>query len=121
MIKASLAGQTKASPTFQVFPLHYTFTDPQLQSPGNGAAFRNRIAIKFTWSDDGNAYFHHLQISDSPSFNSTYLDEVLADDPIWAQSYFNGVGIKYWRVRYLDGSGAAGPWSQTGSFEITPQ
>ena len=31
----------------KVFPLHFVFPTPNLQSPGNGAGFKNRIQVKF--------------------------------------------------------------------------
>lgn len=119
-ITAKLLGQTKSSPSFDVFPLHATFPAPALGSPGNGAGFKNRLQVKFSWSDHANAYYQDLQISDHASFASSYLDEVYLDDPIWAQSYFNGLGKRYWRVRYIDGSGTPGPWSGVRNFEIKP-
>lgn len=119
-VTATLLGQSVSSSPFKIFPLHYSFPAPQLQSPGNGSGFKNRLQVKFTWSDNVNAYYHDLQISDTPTFNSTYLDEVYVDNPIWAQSYFNGLGKRYWRVRYIDGSGTPGPWSPINGFEIKP-
>lgn len=119
-ITAKLLGQTKSSPSFDMFPLHATFPAPKPGSPGNGAGFKNRLQVKFSWSDNANAYYQDLQISDHPSFAGSYLDEVYLDDPIWAQSYFNGLGRRYWRVRYIDGSGAPGPWSEVRNFEIKP-
>lgn len=117
-ITASLLGQSKTSRSFEVFPLHANFASPKLQSPGNGSGFKNRLLIKFTWSDNSNAYYHDLQISDSPAFSSAYLDEVYLDNPIWAQSYFNGLDKRYWRVRFIDASGTPGPWSEVRNFEI---
>lgn len=118
-ISVSLLGQTKST-TFKIFPAAATFSAPQLQSPGDRAGFKSRIQIKFTWSDNSNAYYHDLQISDSPTFTSSYLDEVYLNDPIWGQSYFNGLGKRYWRVRYIDASNNPGPWSAVKSFEIKP-
>jgi hypothetical protein len=120
IITATLQGQTKSSLPFKVFPLHVIFPSPQLQSPGNGAGFKNRIQVKFTWSDNANAYYHDIQISDNPSFSGTPMLEVYLNDPIWAASYFNGLGIRYWRVRYIDASGSFGPWSVARSFEVKP-
>lgn len=117
-ITATLGTESKSF-VLKVFPLHYrAFAAPKLQSPGNGAGFKSRIQVKFTWTDDVNAYYHDLQISADPTFSSTTMDEVYLNDPIWAQSYFNGLGKRYWRVRYIDASGAPGPWSQANWFEI---
>jgi len=118
VITAQLLGQTVNSFPFEIFPLHYNFSAPLLQSPGNGSGFRNRIQVKFTWSDDVNAYYHDIQISDDPNFTNTPMLEVYLDGPIWAASYFNGLGRRYWRVRYIDGSGTPGPWSAVRNFEI---
>jgi hypothetical protein len=120
IITATLQGQTMTSLPFKVFPLHVSFPAPQLQSPGNGSGFKNRIQVKFAWSDNANAYYHDIQISDNSSFGGTPMLEVYLNDPVWAASYFNGLGIRYWRVRYIDASGGFGPWSAVRSFEIRP-
>lgn len=117
-ITATLNGQTKSSAPFDVFPLHATFPAPKLQSPGNGAGFKNRLLVKFTWVDNADAYYHDIQISDSPRFGVASIHEAYLDDPIWAASYFNGLGKRYWRVRYIDASGTPGPWSEAWNFEI---
>ncbi len=109
-ITVTLGTETKST-TLKVFPITYNFPAPQLQSPGNGAGFKNRIQVKFTWSDNANAYHHDIQISDNAAFNNTPILEVYTDNPIWAASYFNGLGMRYWRVRYIDASGNFGPWS----------
>ncbi|MGB8191075.1 MAG: hypothetical protein WCF67_04105, partial [Chitinophagaceae bacterium] len=118
-ISVTLGAQTKST-TFKIFPATAAFPAPQLQSPGDRAGFKNRIQVKFTWSDNANAYYHDIQISDNPQFNGTPMAEVYLNDPIWAASYFNGLGVRYWRVRYVDASGNFGPWSTIRSFEIKP-
>lgn len=116
-ITVKLNAESKSN-TVKVFPLHYSFPAPQLQSPGEGAGFKNRILVKFTWSDNINAYYHDIQVSDDRTFSNTPMLEVYLNDPIWAASYFNGLGKRYWRVRYVDSSGNFGPWSDIRSFEI---
>ena len=119
-ITVTLGAESKSF-VLKVFPLHYRFsTSPKLQSPGNGSGFKNRMQVKFTWTDDPNAYYHDIQISDDPSFTHGTMDEVYLNDPIWGQSYFNGLGKRYWRVRFTDGNGTPGPWSVTNWFEVKP-
>lgn len=67
-----------------------------------------------------NAYYHGIQISDDPTFSNVPILEVYLNDPLWAASYFNGLGKRYWRVRYIDASNTAGPWSAVRNFEIKP-
>jgi hypothetical protein len=115
-ITVKLNAESKSN-TVKVFPLHYNFPAPQLQSPGNGTGVKNRIQLKFQWSDNVNAYYHDIQISDETTFSNPML-EVYLNDPIWAASYFNGLGRRYWRVRYIDASGTPGPWSEVRYFEV---
>ena len=115
-ITVKLGAETK-SYVLKVFPLHYSFPAPQLQSPGNGTGVKNRIQLKFQWSGNVNAYYHDIQVSDNTSFINPML-EVYLNDPIWAASYFNGLGRRYWRVRHIDGSGTPGPWSAVNWFEV---
>jgi hypothetical protein len=63
---------------------------------------------------------HDIQISENSSFGGTPMLEVYLNDPVWAASYFNGLGIRYWRVRYIDASGGFGAWSAVRSFELRP-
>lgn len=113
-------GTESKSTTLKVFPTSFNFPAPQLQFPGNGSGFKSRIQVKFTWSDNANAFYHDIQISDDPAFSNTPMLEVYTNDPIWAASYFNGFGKRYWRVRYVDAGLHFGPWSAVRNFEIKP-
>ena len=118
-VTASLTGQSKTSAAFNIYPAHVTFTAPQLSSPGNGSKFKNRLQVTFSWAANVNAYYHDIQISDNAAFSGDPVLEVYTDNPIFPASYFNGLGIRYWRVRYIDGSGSFGPWSAVRNFQIT--
>ncbi len=118
-ISVKLFSQTKTT-VLKVFPLTATFPAPLLQSPGNGANINFRILVTFDWNDNNNAYYSQLQISIDNAFTNLITD-VLLNESIWAQSYFNGTGTRYWRVRFVDASGNAGPWSQVRSFVERPQ
>ncbi len=113
-ISVKLFSQVKTT-VLKVFPLTATFPAPQLQSPSDGAGIGFRIQVKFTWNDNFNAYYSHFQISTDKAFTDLVTD-LLLDQPIWGQSYFNGTGTRYWRVSYVDASGNQGPWSQVRSF-----
>lgn len=117
-ISATLFSQTKST-TIKVFPRTATFPAPILQSPSNGAGFKDRTIINFTSNTNNNAFYYHLQISNNSSFSPSNLDtELLLDDPLWRQSTFSSFGTHYWRMRFVDGSGNGGPWSAVRTFEI---
>ena len=117
-ISVSLGSQTKST-TIKVFPVTTTFPAPALQSPSNGAKFKNRTIVTFTSNTNNNAYYYHLQISSVSNFSTTETD-LLLDDPLWRQSAFSGFGTHYWRMRFVDAGGHGGPWSATRTF-ITQQ
>jgi hypothetical protein len=119
-VNVQLGSQTKST-TLKVFPLTYSaFPAPSLQSPGNGSKFNYHIMITFQWSANVNAYNSELQFGFSPSFSPTeYV--LIFDRTNWPGDYFDGTGVRYWRVRYLDASGNPGPWSAIRNFEVKPQ
>ncbi len=112
-----ILGNESKSYTLKLFPFYANFPAPQLQSPGDGSGVKNRIQVKFQWSNNQNAFYHDIQISDDLVFSNPML-EVYVNDPIWVASYFNGLGRRYWRVRYIDASGRFGPWSPIRNFEV---
>lgn len=115
----SLGGQSKSS-TIRVFPLHATFPAPSLQSPGNGSQHNYHIQIIFQWAANANAYYSHLQISPNANFSVLNYDNYVAGNQFPAD-YFDGTGLRYWRVRYVDGSDSGGPWSAARTFTVKPQ
>lgn len=118
-ITASLNGQTKTS-TIKVYPLNFSFAAPALQSPSNGSSQNYHIMIIFQWAANANAYYSELQISATPTFSPLIYD-FYTDMNQYPADYFNGTGIRYWRVRYVDGAGNGGPWSATRTFTVKPQ
>lgn len=115
-VNVSLLGQTKTT-SIKVFPLTATFPAPQLLSPGNGAGFKSREIVTFDWNDNNNAYGYEFQVSDAISFQNLII-HVITPNSIFVASYFNGFGKRYWRVRFVDASNNAGPWSAVRSFEV---
>jgi len=88
-----LLSQTKTT-VLKVFPLTATFPKPVLQSPGDGAGINFRIQVKFDWNDNINAYYSHFQISIDKAFTNL-ITNILLDQSVWGQSYFNGTGTRY--------------------------
>lgn len=118
-VTVSLGGQTKSN-TIKVYPLNYTFAAPSLQSPGNGSSFGYHRFITFQWASNANAYFSEIQVSPNTSF-SVLNHDAYSESNIYPADYFDGTGVRYWRVRYIDGAGNAGPWSAVRSFTVKPQ
>ena len=91
-----------------------------LLSPDNGSAFSSKEMISFKWAANPNAYYSQLQISATPSFG-TLIYDFYVEGTTYPANYFNDAGNRYWRVRYVDALGNAGPWSQVRKFVVDPQ
>lgn len=118
-ITVKLLSQAKTT-VLKVFPLTATFPAPQLLSPSNGKSFKSREIVTFDWNDNNNAYYSHLQISLDKAFTNLATN-LLLDESIWPQSFFNGTGTIYWRIAFVDASGNDGPWSEVRNFIEKPQ
>jgi len=76
--------------------------------------------VTFDWDNNSNAYYYQLQVSENADFFSLMYDFLL-NESIYPIDYFNGSGVRYWRVRFVDASGTGGPWSEVRSFTVKPQ
>jgi hypothetical protein len=113
-ITVRLSGQSKNA-TIKVYPLTAVFPRPQLQSPSNGANFKNREIVTFTSNTNNNAYYYHLQIAQNTAFDAPITDLFL-NDPLWRESAFRGPGTYFWRMRFVAAGGTGGPWSEVRRF-----
>ncbi|MDI6884567.1 MAG: PGF-pre-PGF domain-containing protein, partial [Hadesarchaea archaeon] len=92
---------------------------PSLLSPANGAQLTRLPTLRWTKVTDPSGVTYHLQVDNSSDFTSPLaVDKSNLTD----NSYFPstlGVGIYYWRVRAVDGSGNVGDWStENWKFEV---
>lgn len=118
-ITVSLNGQSKSS-AIRLFPQTAAIPAPSLQSPGSGASFDYHRQVIFDWSDLNEAYYYEIQVAPTTAFttlnfNSGPLVSTTVGD------YFDGPGLRYWRVRGVDASGNGGAWSAVRSFTVKPQ
>jgi hypothetical protein len=91
-----------------------------LLTPGDGSALSSEEMISFKWAANPAAYYSQLQISATPSFAKLIYD-FYVEGTTYPANYFNDAGTRYWRVRYVDALGNAGPWSQPRSFVVKSQ
>lgn len=114
-----LGAQTKSN-SIKLFPATPTFPPPSLLSPGNGANFKERQQILFDWNDNNNAWYSHIQWSESPDF-TTIHQQTGTPNSFELIDGFGANKTYYWRVRFVDASENPGPWSQVRSIKIKPQ
>lgn len=115
----TLNGQS-VSNSIKLYPAQATFQAPQLSKPGKDAKLKFGLQVTFDWSDNLNAWYHELQISHSPTFE-TLWDETGTTESFYPTSYLASNTTHYWRVRFVDASGNPGPWSEVRSFFVKPQ
>jgi hypothetical protein len=118
-ITVSVGGQSKSA-TIKLYPLTASIPAPSLQSPGSNSKFDFHRQVIFDWSDLNDAYYYEIQVSSTTTFavlnfSSGPLVSTTVGD------YFDGSGVRYWRVRGVDASGNGGSWSAVRSFEVKPQ
>jgi hypothetical protein len=113
-ITVRLNAESKST-SIKVYPLTANFPPPQLKSPGNGANFKNREIVTFTANTNNDAYWYEIQISQSTAFTS-FVTQLLLNDPLWRESAFNGPGTYFWRMRFVAAGGGGGPWSEVRTF-----
>lgn len=113
-------GSESRSTTIKVFPVNAIFPAPLLQSPGSGSSFKLQLLVTFDWNDNNDAYYYNFQASTSSSF-STLMYDILLNESIYPTNWFDGTGVRYWRVRFVDAGGHGGPWSSVRNFTIRPQ
>jgi hypothetical protein len=118
-ITVSVNGQSKSS-TIKLYPLTATISAPSLQSPGNGSGFDYHRQVVFDWTDLNEAYYYEIQVASSTAFTTLNF----SSGPLVSTTvgdYFDGSGVRYWRVRGVDASGNGGAWSAVRSFTVKPQ
>lgn len=94
-----------------------TLTAPSLLRPSSDQRFARGTTINFDWSDVAGATSYRLQIDDRDSFRAPLtLDRTVTA----SQLSVSGLPATrlFWRVRAINSSGAAGPWSPVRRFEI---
>ncbi|MEP7112117.1 MAG: hypothetical protein ABI862_02525 [Ilumatobacteraceae bacterium] len=87
---------------------------PTLLAPANQATVRQPVA--FDWSDVANAATYTIQIDDSSTFAAPFVVNVTV-----SASTYTATGLPqrvWWRVRAIDASGTAGPWSPTRRLDL---
>lgn len=109
-------GTESKTATIKLYPPTFAFAAPSLQSPGNNTNFSNPKLVTFRWADNANAFYHYLQISNTPDFSNSPWLEISVENPIYATSYFGSNVRYYWRVCYVDASDNLGLWSPIRTF-----
>ncbi|HEX2062164.1 MAG TPA: hypothetical protein VHK90_15600, partial [Thermoanaerobaculia bacterium] len=100
-----------------------TASAPLLVSPADGAAFpTGTMTLAFDWTDvadPSGVQVYEFALASNPDFATGYGFRMPAFPAAsqW-ETWFNGDGIYYWRVRTLDGANNFSPWSETRSFRI---
>jgi hypothetical protein len=106
-------GGTSRSVALTVNPASSTPTAPSLLSPANRATVAQPIA--FDWTDVANAATYTIQIDSSSTFTTplTYTATVNV-----SQATVTGLPAQqlFWRVRGVNSTGAAGPFSSSRRF-----
>lgn len=118
-ITVSVGGQSKSS-TIKLYPLTAAIPAPSLLSPGSGSGFGFHRQVIFDWSDLNEAYYYEIQVASSTAFTTLNF----SSGPLVSTTvgdYFDGSGVRYWRVRGIDASGNGGAWSAVRSFTVKPQ
>jgi N-acetylneuraminic acid mutarotase len=89
---------------------------PVLNSPANGAAGLNPVALQLSWSVVTNATSYRIQVSSDSAFSSVAVDDSALASPLKTlDSLPRGVKF-YWRVRAKNTAGVsvwASPWNFT--------
>ena len=98
-------------------------TTPQTISPGNNTKFRSGD-ITFRWGGvtGGSDVTYILQISNSPDL-STYVwsrSDIETSSYILPEEEALPKGTYYWWVKAVDNYGNESPWSDSGSFRVSP-
>ncbi len=103
------------------FSLRWDFI-PQLLTPTNNWASTPHPL--FRWTPVPGAYQYQIQIDESPAFAAP----IRVDKKTYFTAYTMDIGgtiepsqTFYWRVRALDGSNNAGPWSPVYAFTFSSQ
>lgn len=100
-----------------------TAAAPALVSPANRAAFpTGTMTLPFDWTDvadPSGLQVYEVALAANPDFATGYGLRMPGFVPAsqW-ETWFNGDGVYYWRVRTLDRANNFSPWSETRSFRI---
>jgi hypothetical protein len=112
-ISGSAGGATRTA-TLTVNPA--APAAPSLLSPAGGATVA--LPATFDWSDVSGATSYRIQIDDSSNFSAPRV----VDQTLTVSQFTTGslpIRQHWWRVRGINSSGTAGPWSSVRTF--TPQ
>ncbi|MEM9554830.1 MAG: Ig-like domain-containing protein [Acidobacteriota bacterium] len=73
--------------------------------------------LRLSWRPVDGAATYHLQISRTPLFASTIIDDTGRTSSS-ARVGLRGEGVFYWQVAAVDAQGLRGPWSVPRSFQV---
>lgn len=89
---------------------------PMLVSPAS--AEETADAVLLDWDDVTNAKRYHVQLADSPDFNSPLIDQTVMARSRHVATNLERDTVYYWRIMALSDSESS-PWSSTRSFTPT--
>ena len=93
-------------------------TAPGLISPANNAT-NLPTALTLLWQRSTSAALYHVQVSTSPSFPTTIVNDSTLTDTTRSITGLNVNGQYYWRVRGKSGSDVSG-WTEVWNFRTAP-
>ena len=80
-----------------------------------------KLALTFAWNTKTNAKQYKVQVSRTPGFSQTFLDETTDQSsytPLLTQQDFIDGGVLYWRVAVIDPDSNTGAFSKAKKFTI---
>ncbi|MFZ1082077.1 MAG: fibronectin type III domain-containing protein [Candidatus Kryptoniota bacterium] len=94
-------------------------TVPFLISPPNGST-NQPLADTLSWNPSPNASHYQVEVSTSPSFSSTIINDLTITSTSKITGALSGSTPYYWRVQAINSAGSSG-WSNIWSFTtLTP-
>lgn len=91
---------------------------PRLVSPGDDRDIDlKEEQVRLSWTEVPGAGSYQLQISGSPLFASTVIEDPQRRKP-YATLGLQREGVYYWQVAAVSTNGAVGPWSEPRVFKV---